>query len=320
MKCAESAPEPALMSAQPSPLSIAGLRKRYGKHEVLRGVDLRLAAGTIHGLVGLNGAGKTTTLQCILGLLPYDDGEVSILGLSPAALHRCGGTVAVVFDEPCLHPHLTVGETLEHAALLTGYPRRDLRSLEAMLGIERYHDFKVRHLSLGNRRRTSIAQALVGDPSFLLLDEPFNGLDAGGVEDLLELIARLNRERGIAFLLASHQLSYLERVCSHLAILHRGQIAISDTVDSLLGARKSQLLLATDDPIRARTLLDAVEGVSVCNDGAEAGQLICELRDTSAAAVNRELVSAGVDVHELRPQRSSLEALFRRVTGRGAHD
>lgn len=300
-----------------NPLSVAGLRKRFGSHEVLRGVDLQLTPGAIHGLVGLNGAGKTTTLQCILGLLPFDSGEISLLGLPPAALYRSGGKVAVVFDEPCLHPFLTVGETLQHAALLTGYPRRDLIRLEILLGLERYHDFKIRQLSLGNRRRASIAQALVGDPSFLLLDEPFNGLDAGGVEDLLALIERLNRERGIAFLLASHQLSYLERICSHLAILHQGQIAVSDSVDSLLAGRHSRLILNTADSLRARGLLAATDGVVVCDDATQGDQLVCEIHETTSAALNRLLVENDIDVFEMRVQRSSLDALFRDVTGRG---
>lgn len=307
------------VSAKASPLTVAGLRKRYGDHEVLRGVDLQLTPGAIHGLVGLNGAGKTTTLQCILGLLPYDKGEVSVLGLPPDSLYRSGGKVAVVFDEPCLHPHLTVRETLQHAALLTGYPKSDLPTLEKLLGVERYRDFKIRQLSLGNRRRTSIAQALVGDPSFLVLDEPFNGLDAGGVDDLLALIARLNRERNIAFLLASHQLSYLEQVCSHLAILHRGQILVSDPVESLLSGRHSRLVLKAGEPVRARALLDGIDGVAICDQGAGA-EIICELRDTSAAAVNRALVTEGIDVFELRTQRSSLDALFREVTGRGGDE
>jgi ABC-type multidrug transport system ATPase subunit len=306
------------VSAKASPLTVIGLRKRYGGHEVLRGVDLQLAPGAIHGLVGLNGAGKTTTLQCILGLLPYDSGEVSVLGLAPADLYRSAGKVAVVFDEPCLHPHLTVGETLRHAAILTGSPTTELPALEKLLGIERYHAFKVRQLSLGNRRRTSIAQALVGNPSFILLDEPFNGLDAGGVDDVLELIARLNRERGIAFLLASHQLSYLEQVCSHLAILHQGRIAVSDSVETLLGGRHARLALSTGDPARAQALLEDLDGVTVC--GRNQSELVCELIGTSAAAVNRALVTAGVDVFELRTQRNSLDALFREVTGRGGHD
>src|SRR5690606_31077562 len=122
----------------------------------------------------------------------------------------------------------------EYAALLSAAERQDLPRLEALLGIEAYRDFRISQLSLGNRRRASIAQALVGEPSLLVLDEPFNGLDAGGVDDLLALIRRLNREQGMSFLLASHQLSYLERICSHMAILHEGRIACAGSLDSLL--------------------------------------------------------------------------------------
>lgn len=138
------------------PLSVNHLCKRYGKHQVLRGLDLTLESGAVHGLVGLNGAGKTTALQCILGLLPYNSGSVSVLGLAPSELHRSRGKVTVVFDEPCLHRHLTVAQTLEHASPLTrGETKGRLRSLQKLLGIERYQDFKVRDLSLGNRRRAS---------------------------------------------------------------------------------------------------------------------------------------------------------------------
>lgn len=306
-----------------APLQIRDLRKRYGRHEVLAGVDLSLEAGAIHGLVGLNGAGKTTTLQCTLGLLPHDGGDISVMGLPPAALHRSRGKVAVVFDEPCLHPHLTVSQVLRHAALLTGVTDKSrLAELLKLLGLERYRDFKVRHLSLGNRRRTSIAQALVGDPAFILLDEPFNGLDAGGVDDLLALIARLNRERGISFLLASHQLSYLEQICSHLAILHRGRIVASDRVEFLLRNRQTRLSLLVGSPGAALDLLRGMEGVTVLSapqaDIGAPARILCELQDLSAASLNRALVDADVEVHELVPQRHSLEALFREMTGGGS--
>lgn len=310
-----------MTDAPAPPLNIRGLRKRYGSHEVLRGVDLTLDSGAIHGLVGLNGAGKTTTLQCTLGLLPHDGGSISVLGLPPAALHRSRGRIAVVFDEPCLHPHLTVAQVLEHAALLTGLGgKARLRGLETLLGLERYRHFKVRHLSLGNRRRTSIAQALVGEPSFVLLDEPFNGLDAGGVDDLLALIGRLNRERGISFLLSSHQLSYLEQICSHMAILHQGRIVASDRVSTLLQDRRARVSLLTDRPQAAHDLLQTIDGITLRTAPADIpgdgpGRVDCELETLSSAGLNRALVAADINVFELVRQRSSLDSLFREVTG-----
>ncbi|MGQ9425673.1 ABC transporter ATP-binding protein [Gilvimarinus sp. F26214L] len=302
-----------------TPLIIRDLRKTFGRHAVLRGVDLQMEAGTVLGLVGLNGAGKTTTLQCMLGLLPFDGGEVSVFGLPPAALYRSGGRVAVVFDEPCLHPHLTVAQTLEHARLLTGADRSELPRLEVLLGIERYHHVRLRDLSLGNRRRCSIAQALVGEPSLIILDEPFNGLDAGGVDDLLALIRKLNRERGISFLLASHQLSYLERICSHMAILHQGRIALADRMDRLLAAKTTRVNLLVSEPGPAREHLGALRGVRWLEEESgregEHYRITCELQDLGVADLNRSLVGAGIDVFGLQPHRQSLDALFRRITG-----
>lgn len=299
------------------PLIVAGLKKSFGKHPVLRGVDLRLEAAAIHGLVGLNGAGKTTSLQCILGLLPFDAGAVSVLGLAPSALHQSRGAVSVVFDEPCLHPHLSVGQTLRHAALLTAAGDDELPELEALLGISRYHDFKLRDLSLGNRRRTSIAAALVGSPSLVVLDEPFNGLDASGVEDVLALIRRLNRERGITFLLASHQLSYLQRICSHMAFLHEGKVVASGSMGQLLANKNNSVRLHTSQPEQAEAVLADLRGARLQQSAAsrEQTEMVIELDGIDSAAINRALVMAGVDVQELRRERQSLESLFAEITG-----
>ena len=321
-----------MQTANSLALTIRGLYKQYGKHVVLNGIDLDVAAGSIHGLVGLNGAGKTTTLSCLLGLLPYDRGEVAVLGHQPRRLYLSQGKVAVVFDEPCLHPNLTVGQALQFARLTLGdtpvgnkTAGKSLGDIEQLLGIERYHNFKVRQLSLGNRRRTAIAQALVGDPRLLILDEPFNGLDAGGVDDVLNLIQQLNRQHGITFLLASHQLSYLERICSHMAILHHGRIAVSDSISSLLRKKHSQVTLQTSNNLQALSLLRRLDGVSVLDNDSEQDPqqdslqaslngIVCELTTVSSGTLNRQLIEAGIDVEELVLHRPSLDSLFRQYT------
>lgn len=304
-------------------LSIRGLYKRYGKHAVLNGIDLNVASGSIHGLVGLNGAGKTTTLSCLLGLIPYDRGDVAVLGYQPQQLFLSRGKVAVVFDEPCLHPHFTVGQALQFAQLTVGgksqsdgnnEPQdRSLDAIERLLSIEHYHNFKVRQLSLGNRRRTAIAQALVGNPQLMILDEPFNGLDAGGVDDVLALIQQLNQQRGITFLLASHQLSYLERVCTHMAILHRGQIAVSDSIASLLRKKHSHVTLQCGDNAQALSFIRQLDGVTVTNSHSEHG-IVCELDGPTSAMLNRRLVQAGIEIQEIVLHRPSLDSLFREYT------
>lgn len=319
-------------AAKKPALQVRELQKHFGKTTVLQGVNLAIESGAIHGLVGLNGAGKTTALQCILGLLRFNSGEVSVLDLKPEKLFQSKGRVAVVFDEPCLQPHLTVGQILELAQISSGLlptklaRKKNSEELEALLGITRYHDFKIRNLSLGNRRRTSIAQALVGNPSFIILDEPFNGLDAGGVDDVLALIKKLNQEKGITFLLASHQLSYLEKICSHMAFLHLGKILVSDKVSSLLSSKKNRLTLTTSNNDKSRALLEDSPGVSdieqkskfLATAGSEEGTtpttLSCALDGKTSAEINRLLIENNIDVFELVQQKTSLENLFREVT------
>ena len=298
-----------------APLLATALSKKYGDFEVLRQLDLEVTAGAVHGLVGLNGSGKTTTLECLLGMQSFDSGTVRVLGLPPNQLHRSRGGVVSIFDQPSLQPQLTVRQVLEHASLLCEERVRTPAQVEALLGISKYSHFKIRHLSLGNRRRASIAQALLGSPSLVLLDEPFNGLDAGGVDDMLALIGALNRDEGTAFLLSSHQLPYLERICTHLSILHKGRIVVSDHVSRLFNTRISRLLVSCDEVVRACAIVQDIPGVQI-EDNSVAGLLTLRLDEVSPALINQRLVQKGIAVHELQRERASLTTLFHEITAR----
>lgn len=300
--------------SNPSPaLFVSGLSKSYGRFPVLRELALAVERGSIHGLVGLNGSGKTTTLECILGLQRFDAGTVSVLDHAPEQLHRARGRVVGIFDTPSLNPNLSVRQSLTLARMLSPAPTRTPAQVEGLLGIERFRDFRIRQLSLGNKRRAAIAHALLADPELIILDEPFNGLDAGGVDDVLELIATLNRDQGTSFLLSSHQLPYLEQVCSHIAILHHGRIVTSAAVDALLEQTGSTALLRTPDLGAAKALLatrdDFVPG-QVTHDG----YLSVTLSNGDSASLNRLLVEQGIPVQELVLQRASLDKLFRDMT------
>jgi len=302
-----------------TPLRVTGLNKGYGNTPVLMDLALEVVPGAVHGLVGLNGSGKTTTLECILGMRPFDSGEIRVLGLRPSELYRSEGGVVSIFDSPSLHPQLTVRQALEHASLLCTRQVRTPAQVEALLGISKYSRYRIRELSLGNRRRTSIAQALLGQPGFVILDEPFNGLDAGGVDDVLALIAHLNREEGTSFLLSSHQLPYLEQVCSHLSILHKGRIAVSDRVESLFNARNTRLLVHCDDVVRACAIVQDIPGVQI-EDTSEAGLLTLQLNGASPGVINQRLVQKGIMVSELVPERASLTSLFHQITDPASGD
>lgn len=298
-------------------LSITALDKRYGKTAVLNQLHLIVARGAIHGLVGLNGSGKTTTMECVLGMQAFQSGEVQVLGRHPSRLWQGRGDVVGIFDAPSLHPALTVRQTLEHARLLCGQPVRTPAEVEQLLGISRYRDYKIRQLSLGNRRRASIAHALIGQPEFIVLDEPFNGLDAGGVDDVLALIKKLNHDHGTTFLLSSHQLAYLENVCTHLAILHRGRIELSDHVNDLFHDQQARLDVTCNQVDRAITLLSDITGVSAITRCSDAGHatISMTLHEIDAAAINSALVLAGISVSGLAMRRPSLTQLFHDIVG-----
>jgi ABC-2 type transport system ATP-binding protein len=303
-------------------ISLNGISKHFGRVEVLRNLDLNVERGAIHGLVGLNGSGKTTTLECILGLQQFQSGCAKILGLDPNELHRAEGDIVAVFDTPSLHVNLTVRQALSHAALLlptkkhtrgsAAEPNRSVDEVMSLLGLSRYESYKLRSLSLGNRRRTSIAHALLGNPKLVLLDEPFNGLDASGVDEVLSLITTLNREFGTSFLLSSHQLPYLQSVCTHLSILHGGQIVASGSLGELLKGSDAKLIVRTPDLASAQALLmqfDGIQGVISENNA-----LSITLAGAKPAAVNRALVNAGIEVNELVHVCASVDSLFRELT------
>jgi len=303
-------------------ISLTCISKRFGSVDVLRSLDLNVERGAIHGLVGLNGSGKTTTLECILGLQQFQSGCATILGFGPNELHRAEGDIVAVFDTPSLHAHLTVRQALTHAALLlptkkaaqgsAAEPQRSVDEVMSLLSLSRYESYKLRSLSLGNRRRTSIAHALLGNPKLVLLDEPFNGLDAGGVDEVLALIKTLNRDFGTSFLLSSHQLPYLQSVCTHLSILHGGQIVASGSLDDLLQSSEAKLIVRTHETASAQALLLQLDGVrSVVSEN---DALTISLAGAKPAAVNQALVSAGIAVDELVHVRASVDTLFRELT------
>jgi ABC-2 type transport system ATP-binding protein len=304
-----------------APLVVKGLCKSYASTRVLHGLNLEVTQGAIHGLVGLNGSGKTTTLECILGLNRITQGHISVLGYQPHQLYQAQGAVVAIFDAPCLHPGLTVRQVLEHARLLCAEPLRSCEEVEQLLGISRYSAYKISHLSLGNRRRAAIAQALLGNPAFIVLDEPFNGLDVDGVDEVLALIKRLNQEHGTTFLLSSHQLPYLEEICSHLSILHKGRISLSGEIRNIFSHKHARYSLNCNNTAQAVRLLQQMPGVGLLNlaeleqQNFPANRLIeVEALDISSADINYQLVTQGAEVLELIIKKHTLATLFRDST------
>lgn len=294
-------------------LSIDSLHKRYGSHSVLKGLTLEIEPNSIVGLVGLNGSGKTTTIECLLGLQGFQDGTISVLGTSPKDIFQLRGRVAAVFDQPCLYPGLSVRQSSMHTKFVLRNYSSEPVTLEDSFRLTRYRKFKTKKLSFGNKRRTAIMQALIGPPDFVVFDEPFIGLDAEGVEDVLHIIKEENNVRGTAFLLASHQLPYLERVCTHIAILHEGSIALHDKTENLLASDALSVRVRSPQCPEIEELALADQRINLITQHSD-DTVELSLKDLTSAELNALLVQGGISVSELSVVRQSLNSLFRSIT------
>jgi ABC-type multidrug transport system ATPase subunit len=301
-------------------LSLRSVSKRFGRRLVLDGLDLTVRCGDVHGFLGPNGAGKTTTIRIATGLIRPTRGEVRLFGLDPrrpAARARMGAVVEI----PTFYAYLSGLENLRVLARLAGI-RGDGPLREALDAVELtpYARDRVGTYSQGMRQRLGIAQALVGWPELVVLDEPTNGLDPRGIREVRRLILRVNRERGITFLISSHLLHEVELLCGRVSIIQGGRLVEEGETDRILEPEPDFFSLGVDDPARATELLEA-DGFAVEPDPLGPGLLRVRTGDRPIAEANALLVREGLAVGEIRPVRPTLEDHFlRRVGQEDRHD
>lgn len=208
-------------------LSTQSLSKQYGKHKVLDNINMHIPKGAIYGLIGKNGAGKTTLFRVITGLQDPTAGSYSLFGTSnfkrdiSKARHRTGA----VIEAPAMYLDMTAQDNLKEQFRILGRPSFEgIDDLLSLVGLEKTEKKKVKDFSFGMQQRLGIALALAGDPDFLLLDEPVNGLDPQGIIEIRELILKLNREKQITFLISSHILDELSKVATHYGFMNNAQL------------------------------------------------------------------------------------------------
>lgn len=294
-------------------LSAERVTKSFGRAEVVKQLNLCVPPRSIYGFLGPNGAGKTTTIRMLLGLMRPDRGEIKLFGLPIGSSRRAIlRKVGALFEEPAVYPHLTGKENLQVLTRLTNIRKS---RIEETLRLVELHDAagkKAGQYSRGMKQRLGIAMALLNEPQLLILDEPTNGLDPGGIRDVRELLKRLARDLGITVFLSSHLLSEIELVATHLGIINRGQLLFEGTLEELRRRQKSCTIIKTDVPDKALEILRG-SAVHCARDGA--GILEVEAVEPEAIAdVNQLLVQHGVRIYAIEPQSRRLEELFMEVT------
>jgi ABC-2 type transport system ATP-binding protein len=312
-----------LESTEPVDDSLAvetrGLTKRFGSSNAVDGVDLRVPRGSAFGYLGPNGAGKTTLIRVLLGLTHADGGTMSLLGF-PVPRHRDKALVRVgaIVDEPRFHGHLTGRQNLRilAAAREPAAMGRIDASLERV-GLSQRANDRVSKYSMGMRQRLGVACCLLGDPQLLILDEPMNGLDPAGMQDMREMIRSFVKE-GRTVMLSSHLLDEIERTCDAVAIVDHGKVIRQGAITELLSGTAFELRIECSTPSAARDLITGTafgSNVTVSDEGLNIG-LAPDTKREVIAEVNRVLVEGGISVYRLEANQASLESWFLEVTSR----
>jgi ABC-2 type transport system ATP-binding protein len=296
-----------------------GLTKRFGENVAVNGVELLVPRGCAFGYLGPNGAGKTTLIRVLLGLTHADAGSMSLLGYSvPRHRDLALARVGAIVDEPRFHGHLSGRQNLQLLAAAREPAARD--RIEASLdrvGILHRADDRVSKYSMGMRQRLGVAACLIGDPQLLVLDEPMNGLDPAGMQDMRDMILSLVAE-GRTVVLSSHLLDEVERTCDAVAIVDRGNVIRQGPISELLAGSSLVLQVDCSDPDRARSLLQTTN-IGADIDASEVGLGITLPAGTGrdvVAEINRVLVEGRISVYRLQEVQASLESWFLQVTSR----
>jgi ABC-2 type transport system ATP-binding protein len=301
-----------------------GLTKRFGQRAAIDSVDLQVPRGSAFGFLGPNGAGKTTMIRMLLGLTHATAGSMSVLGRPvPSERSQALARVGAIVEEPRFHPQLSGRENLRIVAAARG-PHTHERIVPALrrVGLSERADEKVKKYSLGMRQRLGVARCLLADPLLLILDEPTNGLDPGGIQEFREMIRAMVEQEGRTVFISSHLLDEVEKICDHAAIVDRGKIITQGAIAELAeGSTQHELIVGVDDPERALVVLEECESARQAQRSDEGLRVVlADVADLSAAdraaAVNAALVSSGLAVSRLEPVRQSLEKRFLEVTSR----
>ena len=289
-----------------------GLTKRCGSRAAVDHVDMRIDRGDIYGFIGRNGAGKTTLMRTVLTQALPTEGHFELFGQkpSPELQRRIGSLV----ETPGLYNNCSARENLLRFGILAGAEAREADNILNLIGLAGVGNKHAGQFSLGMKQRLGIGIALLGHPEFIVLDEPINGLDPAGIQEIRNLILRLNREQGITFLISSHLLDELGKIATRYGIISNGRLVEELTVGELRARCGGKLRFVVNDPETALTVLREIMDPAGIEQRDYA--ILVQEGAQPAAAINRRLVEAGVDVSSIVREAGDWENYFIERMGR----
>ncbi len=297
-------------------LSTNGLTKKYKRHLAVNGVNMNIERGDIYGFVGENGSGKTTIIRLITGLIFPDSGSFELFGVNNLSkdITKARSKVGAIVESPSIYMNMSAYDNLKTQCDLLGI-NDDEKILSVLkdVGLEELYKNKkhARNFSLGMRQRLGIAMALLGDPEFLILDEPMNGLDPAGIVDIRELILKLNRQNKITFLISSHILTELSLVATKYGIISKGKIIKEITAEELRSECTKTTVIRTDNLQKlGETIKSCVE-----NNFEYTSDSVKILGDIDLTALLGTVISNGIKILSINCTETSFEDYYLSIIG-----
>jgi ABC-2 type transport system ATP-binding protein len=293
-------------------LELTNVSKKLGGKDIVKDVNLSVLSSEIFGFLGPNGAGKTTTIRMIVGLIKPSSGQISVCGFSlKDDFKKAMTNVGCIIESPDMYKFLTGMENLQQfAAMDKRITKERIDEVVEMVGLTHRINDKVSTYSLGMRQRLGIAQAIMGRPKLLILDEPTNGLDPAGIAEFRHLIRRLAYDEGMAVFISSHILSELQLVCDTVAIVSKGRVVKSVKVNEIVEDMIVEWHL--DKPLRAVDILAERWGIS--GEQTRKNTVRAGIGTVHVEEINQMFFNEGLKISYCESNGNSLEELFLNLT------
>ena len=302
-------------------LKTYNLTKKYGNQIVVDNVNMTIKKGDIYGFIGQNGAGKTTLIRLITGLIHKSNGEIELFGgRGEKALNEARTMIGSLIETPSFYGNMTARENLEVSRLVRDIPGKNcIDEVLNLVGLNDVEKKKVKNFSLGMRQRLGIANALMGNPKLLILDEPINGLDPMGIVEIRELLKKINKEKDMTILISSHILSELSELATTYGIISKGRLIEEITANELNEKCRQYIDLIVDDTAKAVALLERELDISDYEVW-EGNKIKIFSNLDSVGIINSTISKAGVIVESIGIKGENLEEYFMNVIGGDLND
>ena len=297
-------------------LKTYNITKKYGEQLAVDNVNMTIKKGDIYGFIGQNGAGKTTLIRLITGLIHKSGGEIELLGANEEnELNKARTMVGSLIETPSFYTNMTARENLEVSRLVRSIPgKKCIDEVLELVGLKDVEKKKVKNFSLGMRQRLGIANALMGNPKLLILDEPINGLDPMGIVEIRELLKKINKEKDMTILISSHILSELSELATTYGIISNGKLIEEITAKQLSEKCRQYIDLRVDDTARAVILLERELGISDYEVLEDSNIKVFSNLD-NVGEVNSLLSRSGIIVESISVKGENLEEYFMNKVG-----